>query len=43
MIGEAAGLIHEIEPAADILSRTINDAIALLQSKGPQFVIKTPS
>jgi nitronate monooxygenase len=43
MIGEAAGLIHEIEPAADIVSRTVNDAIALLGTRGPQFVVGTPA
>jgi nitronate monooxygenase len=42
VIGEAAGLIHEIEPAADILSHTVNEAIALLRTKGPQFVVEAP-
>ncbi|WP_352842608.1 hypothetical protein [Mesorhizobium sp. M0933] len=31
MIGEAAGLIHDIEPASDILLRTVSEAITLLQ------------
>ena len=31
MVGEVAGLIHDIEPASDLLLRTVSEAIALLQ------------
>ena len=32
MIGEAAGLIHDIKPAGDILLTTVAEAVAVLQS-----------
>lgn len=43
MVGEAAGLINGIEPAADILSRTVTEAIALLRNAGPRLVVDTPA
>jgi hypothetical protein len=43
MIGEAARLINAIEPVADILSRTVAEAIALLRNHGPRLVVETPA
>ena len=33
--GEAAGIIHKIEPAADILQRTSSQALQLLNAHRP--------
>jgi nitronate monooxygenase len=40
MIGEAAGLIEAIEPAADILTRIIAEAAELLRTAGPRLVVE---
>jgi nitronate monooxygenase len=37
--GEAAGLIHAIEPAADILARMISEAIARLEARGGAMLV----
>jgi nitronate monooxygenase len=36
-VGEVVGLIREIEPAADIIERTMREAAALLESKSKQL------
>jgi nitronate monooxygenase len=43
MIGEVAGLIHNIEPASDILLRTVSEAIALLQGASSHLFTVTTS
>ncbi len=42
MIGEAAGLINAVEPAREILLRTISEAIALLQGAVARVVADDP-
>lgn len=42
IIGEAAGLIHDIQPASDILSRTVSDAVALLRGANSRLVDDGP-
>jgi len=35
-VGEAAGLIHEIEPVSDIIERMVREAETLMRSKAEQ-------
>jgi nitronate monooxygenase len=39
MIGEVAGLIHDVEPASEILLRTVSEAIALLQGASSRLFV----
>ncbi|MCB1498868.1 MAG: nitronate monooxygenase [Bauldia sp.] len=42
MVGEAAGLIHDIEPAGDILLRTVSEAVAVLQNATSRLLVDDP-
>ena len=42
MIGEAAGLINAVEPASEILLRTVSEAVALLQGAPSRVVADDP-
>jgi len=37
-VGEAAGLIHDVPAAAEIVTRLVTEAVALLERKAPGFV-----